>query len=313
MRFGLVGTGPWAAMAHGPGLVAAEDVELVGVWGRRPERAAAIGRELGAPAYGDYRALLDDVDAVAFAVPPDTQAEMALAAAQAGKHLLLDKPVALTVGAARALAGAVAEAGVASVVFFTDRFVDTSRAWFDEVRRTGGWRGGWLRWFSSLQQPDNPFGASPWRHERGALWDTGPHALSTLSTALGPVVSLTAVAGAGDLVTLVLSHDSGAVSTASLTQFAPPPATAFEATVWGEAGYSPMPPRPEGSPATLLAIAAQELVAAARTGRGHPVDVAFGAHVVELLASAQAQIDAAPLVAGGPGAAAADVSRRPGD
>ena len=34
MRFGLVGTGPWARRTHGPGLKAASGVELVGVWGR---------------------------------------------------------------------------------------------------------------------------------------------------------------------------------------------------------------------------------------------------------------------------------------
>ena len=92
---------------------------------------------------------------------------------------------------------------MASVVFFTDRFVDETRAWIDDVRGTQGWHGGWVRWFSALQEPDNPFGASPWRHEAGALWDTGPHALSTLIATLGPIASLTAVGGRGDEVYLV--------------------------------------------------------------------------------------------------------------
>lgn len=38
MRFGLVGTGPWAGIAHAPGLVACPEAELVGVWGRDPGR-----------------------------------------------------------------------------------------------------------------------------------------------------------------------------------------------------------------------------------------------------------------------------------
>ncbi|HET6635878.1 MAG TPA: Gfo/Idh/MocA family oxidoreductase [Streptomyces sp.] len=290
MRFGLVGTGPWAAMAHGPGLLAAEGVELVGVWGRSPERAGGLATELGVSAYDDFEALLADVDAVAFAVPPEVQAELAVTAAKAGKHLLLDKPVAMTVAAADAVRAAVAAAGVASVVFFTDRFADTSRAWFREARTTEGWRGGWLRSFSSLQEPDNPFGASPWRWENGALWDTGPHALSTLTAALGPVRSLTAVGGEGDLVTLVIRHESGAVSTASLTLFAPPAAAGFEAAVWGDGGVSPMPVHPDRSVSGLLAVAARELVESARSGEPHEVDVAFGARVVELLADAQAQI-----------------------
>ncbi len=293
MRFGLVGTGPWAEKAHGPGLVATEGVELVGVWGRAPEKAAALAGRLGTTAYDDYDALMADVDAVAFAVPPDVQAELALQAARAGKHLLLDKPVALSVDAARELRDAAASAGVASVVFFTDRFVATSREWFEQVQTTPGWRGGWLRWFSSLQEPGNPFGGSPWRHEQGALWDTGPHALSTLGAALGPIASLTAVGGDGDLVTISLRHESGALSTVALTQFAPPAAAGFEAAVWGEQGIFPMPARPgDRALSELLTIAAEELVRSAESGAAHDLDLEFGTRNVELLAEAQAQIDA---------------------
>jgi predicted dehydrogenase len=293
VRFGLVGTGPWARMAHGPGLMAAEGVELVGVWGRSPQRARALARGLGVSGYDDFEALLGDVDAVAFAVPPQVQAELALVAANVGKHLLLDKPVAMTVAAAHALRDAASSAGVASVVFFTDRFADASRAWFREVRATGGWRGGWLRSLSSLQEPDNPFGSSPWRWESGALWDIGPHALSTLIAALGPVRSLTAVGGDGDLVSLVIRHESGVTSTALLTLFAPPAAAGFEAAVWGDAGVSPMPVRPDRSRSDLLAVAAQELVGSALSGAPHEADLTFGARMVELLADAQDQINAA--------------------
>jgi predicted dehydrogenase len=71
-------------MAHGPGLLAAEGVELVGVWGRSPERARILANGLGVSAYDDFEALLEDVDAVAFAVPPEIQAELALVAATFG-------------------------------------------------------------------------------------------------------------------------------------------------------------------------------------------------------------------------------------
>jgi predicted dehydrogenase len=279
-------------MTHGPGLVAARGADLVGVWGRSPDKARSLAEELGTTAYETYDALLADVEAVAFAVPPATQAELALVAARAGKHLLLDKPVAADVEAAHALRDAAAEAGVASVVFFTDRFVERSRAWFREVRSTQGWQGGWIRWFSALQERDNPFGSSPWRHERGALWDTGPHAFSTLDACLGPVESLTAVGGRGDLVTLTLRHRSGALSTVALTQFAPPAAAGFEAVLWGESGLSSMPLRPDDAFVGALATAAEELIAAA-AGQPHELDVVFGARVVELIADAQAQLDRA--------------------
>jgi predicted dehydrogenase len=287
MRFGLVGTGPWAAMAHGPGLVSVDEVEFVGVWGRHLDRARPLAQQLGGRAYDDYAALLRDVDAVAFTVPPDVQAVMATEAAKAGKHLLLEKPVATSVAAAQALSDAARD--VASVVFFTDRFVSDSRRWFEEVRRTGGWHGAWMRWFSALQAPGNPFGAADWRHRMGALWDTGPHAFSTLWAALGPVVQVTATAGARDLVNLVLRHEDGSTSTVTLTQFGPSAAETYEVTLWGESGFSTMPPRPVsfGEP---LAVAARELIASATTGRPHEVDVRFGTRVVELITQAQAQL-----------------------
>jgi predicted dehydrogenase len=292
VRFGLVGTGPWAGMTHGPGLLAAHDVDLVGVWGRTPEKALTLATSLGVAAYDDVGRLIEDVDAVAFAVPPDVQGELGVMAAQAGKHLLLDKPVAMSPVAARALQDAATSSGVASVVFFTDRFVDTSRAWLEGVRTTAGWRGGWFRWFSSLQEEGNPFGSSPWRWQHGALWDIGPHALSTLTAALGPVTSVVAVGGEEDLATLVMRHESGATSTASLTAFAPPATAGFEAAVWGEPGVSSMPGRPESPPWEPLAVAAEELVRSARTGTPHEVDLGFGVRIVELLADAQTQIDA---------------------
>src|SRR5688500_203213 len=136
MRFGLVGTGPWASMAHGPGLKAAEGVDLVGVWGRSPGNTRSLAASLETTAYDDFDALIADVEAVAFAVPPGVQADLALVAARAGKHLLLDKPVAISVEAARAVRDAAAASGAASVVFFTDRFVATSRAWLEDVRMT---------------------------------------------------------------------------------------------------------------------------------------------------------------------------------
>jgi predicted dehydrogenase len=292
MRFGLVGTGPWAERVHGPALASAADIELVGIWGRSQERASALAATLGVRAYDDVDALVAEVDAVAFAVPPDVQADLAVVIAEAGRHLLLEKPVALDPARAQAVGDAVAAAGVASVVFFTDRFVASSRAWFGEIQNLGGWRGGWLRWFSALQDEANPFGASPWRHEQGALWDIGPHAISTLTAALGPIRAVRAIGGEADLVVLAFTHESGATSTATLSAFAPLAACGFEAAVWGEHGLLPMPPRPEGAVLEPFRTAARELVAAAESGTSHPLDVAFGVHVVELLADAADQLSA---------------------
>ena len=278
MRFGLVGTGSWARRTHGPGLNAAAGVELVGVWGRHADKTGALAGELGVAPYGDYAELLESVDAVAFAVPPKVQASMALEAAAVGKHLLLDKPVADSLDDARALADAAADEGIASVVFFT------------EIQARGGWKGGWTRMLAALDEPGKPLVDSPWRRERrGAIWDVGPHALANLTAMLGPIVELAAVGGAGGLVHLVLTHESGATSTASISLTAPPAGVHFETGVWGETGTALLPAA-ETSAIEALQLAAEELVAAAESGESHPVDVAFGTRIVEFLAAAELQL-----------------------
>jgi predicted dehydrogenase len=97
------------------------------------------------------------VDAVAFSLPPDAQPGLAVRAARAGRHLLLEKPVALSVAAADAVAGAVAEAGVASVVFFTQRFEPEVRAWLARTAAGGPWLGGTLTWLGTATDPASPF------------------------------------------------------------------------------------------------------------------------------------------------------------
>src|SRR4051812_16698361 len=175
MRFGLFGTGPWAHQAHAPALAAHPDVELVGVWGRDPAKAAALAGEHGAEPYAAVDALIADVDAVAIALPPDVQADIALRAARAGKHLLLDKPIAFTTEAADAIVAAAAEQGVAGVVFFTRRFMPEIDDFIGQVVARGGWLEGRIDHLGSIFQDGNPFGASVWRKESGGLWDVGPH------------------------------------------------------------------------------------------------------------------------------------------
>ena len=89
---------------------------------------------------------------------------------------------------------------------------------------------------------------------------------------------------------LIARHVSGQTSTIALTQFAPPAASHFEATLWGEAGFSTMPPRPDGAFGPLLATAAEELVACAASGEPHELDLRFGVRIVELLSQAQEQL-----------------------
>jgi predicted dehydrogenase len=298
MRFGLVGTGYWAKITHAPALASTPGAELTAVWGRDQAAAAALAREHGAGGYTDFEAFLDGVDAVAFAVPPHVQAPLAVRAAQAGRHLLLEKPVALSVAAADQLVAAVEEARVSSVVFFTWRFNTEIRAWLTDARARGGWSGeGWSGgatiWLGTSLAGGNPFN-TPWRREKGALWDLGPHLVGMLWACLGPVTEVTAVAGRPDVTHLVLRHESGVTSTVTTTLNAPEAATGLTVFVWGAAGRSLMPVELV-DPVAALRTAAAELIAGAAAGRvAHPCDARFGRDVTRVLAEAQSQLQPFP-------------------
>ena len=293
LRFGLVGTGHWARITHAPALASTDGIEFATVWGRNADAAAGLAASYGATAHHDLTAFLADVDAVAFAVPPDVQAPIAIRASSAGKHLLLEKPIAVSVADTDALADAVGRASVASVVFFTARFQPDVRAWLAEVQARGGWAGGVSAWLGSSLRESNPFN-TPWRRDKGGLWDLAPHVVSLLWASLGPVRSVTAEAGLGDITHLVLHHENRVTSTVTVTIGAPVSAEFAELYVWGEAGRSVAPVETE-QPVTPLRTALTELAANARSGQvSHPCDVQFGRDIGRVLADAQRQIDAIP-------------------
>ncbi|MFE5833781.1 Gfo/Idh/MocA family protein [Streptomyces sp. NPDC056488] len=286
-RIGLLGTGPWAGHTHAPALAGHPDVEFSGVWGRRPEAAEALAAASGTRAYDDVDALFAASDAVALALPPDVQAPLAVRAAAAGCHVLLDKPVATTVAGAREVADAVEAAGVASVVFCTLRFAEPTASWIAERAAADGWFLGEAHWLGSLygSGSTSEYAASPWRREKGGLWDVGPHVLSVYLPVLGDVTEITAAPGPGDTHHLVLRHTSGASSTATLTLSAPPEAAEAALTLFGTEGRAEMP-RWNGA-VDAFGAAVDALVAAARTGTPHPCDARFGLRLTEILTEAE--------------------------
>jgi predicted dehydrogenase len=290
LRFGLVGTGFWAAQTHAPAIAATPDLVLASVWGRRADAADTLASRHGATGFTDFDAFLDTVDAVAFAAPPDVQSVLAVRAAEAGKHLLLEKPIAVSKAGADRLVTAVDEAGVASVVFHTILFDPRMRAIVAD-RPEQGWSGGAGLWLGSALRDENPFN-TPWRREKGALWDLGPHALSVLWVTLGPIVGGSASRGEADLVHAVLRHESGATSTASMTLNAADPADGFSTLLWGETGRTQLPVDDVDEGAALR-LALAELRDAASSGvTMHPSDVRFGRDIVAVLADLEAALDA---------------------
>ncbi|MDG4755854.1 Gfo/Idh/MocA family oxidoreductase [Micromonospora sp. WMMD718] len=287
LRFGLFGTGHWAAETHAAAIDAHPGATLAGVWGRDPAKAGALAARHGVPAFDDVDALLGAVDAIAVALPPDVQAEIAVRAAAAGKHLLLDKPLALSLAEADRVVTAAQASGVASVVFFTQRFHPNVTGFLAAAAAAGGWQHARATMFASIYQPGNPYGDSRWRREHGALWDIGPHALSLILPVLGRVTRVAAMNGPSDLVHLLLTHDGGATSILSLTLDAPAAAVTRDFVFFSENGTTTVPPG-DGSALRAFGTAIDQLLEEVEAGtRDHRCDVWFGREVVGVLAAAE--------------------------
>lgn len=111
---GLVGSG-FITTVHFESFLRAPGAKVQAVASRSAERAQAFAEKRGIPrSFGDYRRLLElpEVEIVALGVPNDLHCEMVLAAAAAGKHVVLEKPMAMTLGECDQMIAACRSAGV---------------------------------------------------------------------------------------------------------------------------------------------------------------------------------------------------------
>ncbi|OFW52952.1 MAG: NAD-binding protein, partial [Actinobacteria bacterium RBG_16_70_17] len=139
LRWGILSTADIGITKVIPAIQRAEHCEVVAIASRTLDRAAAAAARLGIPtAYGSYEELLaaGDVDAVYIPLPNDGHAEWTIKAAGAGKHVLCEKPLALSSAQAEEMARACAAAGVKLGEAFMYRH---HSAWVETVRlvRTG--------------------------------------------------------------------------------------------------------------------------------------------------------------------------------
>ena len=114
IRWGLIGAGDIAERRVAPALAGARESWLVAVSRRRADLADAFAQRFGARVHADWRDLVRDaeIDAVYIATPVNLHAGMTIAAAEAGKHVLCEKPMALTVAECDAMLRAAESAGV---------------------------------------------------------------------------------------------------------------------------------------------------------------------------------------------------------
>jgi predicted dehydrogenase len=202
IRVGIIGTGRIAEMVHAPSLTLwPEACEIVSVASRMEERARAFAERCRIPrVHKDWQALLadSDVDAVVICPPSGLTATMARAAIAAGKHVLCEKPLALSYPEACAIAEAARGSARVHMVAFTFRFVPALRylkrlvaeGHFGEIRH---WR---LSAFTDFMlDPERPIA---WRNQRrhagaGILADMGSHCIDFARYLLGEIAAVAAI------------------------------------------------------------------------------------------------------------------------
>ncbi len=138
VRYGIISTARIAMERHIPAGRESNSSEIVAISSRTESRAKEAAEEHAIPRwYGSYEALLADadVDAVINALPNSMHYEWTIKAAEAGKHILCEKPLAVTVDEARSMIDAANANNVVLVEAFTHRWnphLRTARGWISE-------------------------------------------------------------------------------------------------------------------------------------------------------------------------------------
>ena len=126
LRIGVAGAGHFGRY-HALKVAAAERAVLIGIYDRDEERSQTVGWEAGAP-HMAFEALLSQIDALIVATPADAHHAVASAALRAGKHVLVEKPIASTLAQADELAALAVERGLVLQVGHLERFSAAYRA-----------------------------------------------------------------------------------------------------------------------------------------------------------------------------------------
>jgi phthalate 4,5-cis-dihydrodiol dehydrogenase len=225
---GIIGAGSFGER-HAEAIARAGGFELVGACREKPDGLDAFVAVHGGRAFRDMAELLADpaVEAVVIAVPHDVHEAAAVAAARAGKAILLEKPMAPTLAACRRIDAAVRAAGVPLMVGHTQRFAASMVAakGLLDSGRLGKVRFGMSAMVKLWMEPNRRTWHLRTDSGGGMLMTAGIHALDRLLWLVGtPVHSVAAVGGAvfhrqesdDSMMLLLRFADGAAASVASI-------------------------------------------------------------------------------------------------
>jgi predicted dehydrogenase len=334
LRIGVIGLG-LISPAHLAGYAAAEGCELAVVCDVDQARVDRVSAEHGVPGTTDYRSILADptVDAVALLLPHQLHHPIGLEALAAGKHVCMEKPLAVTEAEARDLERSAAERGLTLAVAENTRYVD---AYIDAAELVASGELGEIRLVRGFipdqiidEWADRSDPTQDWKREPagcGALIDCAPHMLQLLHWFFGEVESLQAMARrwvpeiplenlavitgsmvGGTLFSMEFSSITeyprgerveiyGSAGTLIIDQVLDPPAVFYRGD--GDPHGTPRPIRYDlaGWKPRSVAETAVDFIGALREQRPPLVSAAEGRYVVRLVELAYASIDAGGAV-----------------
>lgn len=196
--FGIVGCGMIADF-HAKALADTPGAELVACCDRSGERAKAFGEKMGIPYYGSVEEMIADpkVDAVTIGTPSGAHMEPAIVAAEAGKHVVVEKPLEVTLEKCDKIIEACEKAGVKLSVTFQSRFHKSSQLIKQAVdeKRFGTVTMGdaYVKWFRTQEYYDSGAWRGTWALDGGgALMNQAIHTVDLLTWVMGPITEVTA-------------------------------------------------------------------------------------------------------------------------
>ena len=215
---GIVGCG-MISQFHARAIADSDGAELVACCSRDMARAKSLADEFGGTAYDDLTKMLADpaVDIVSICTPSGAHREPAVAAANAGKHVIVEKPLEITLERCDAIIEACAKNKVVLSTIFPSRFHSSSKllkAAIDAGRfGTLSLGDAYVKWFRTQEYYDSGAWRGTWELDGGgALMNQAIHCVDLLTWLMGPVAELSAR-------TATLAHERIAVedvATASL-------------------------------------------------------------------------------------------------
>jgi len=248
VRLALVGCGR-ISRTHVDAIAKVDDLALVAVCDEVEARAKEVGVAAGVPWYTDYPKMLREAecDAVIIATPSGLHPAHGIVAARAGKHVICEKPMAISLKAADELVGACDEARVQLFVVKQNRLnppiqllkkaIAKGRFGRIYVANTTVW---WTR-------PQEYYDQAPWRgtweFDGGALLNQASHYVDLMQWLVGPVESVMAKTAtlarkieAEDTGIAVLKFRSGALGAIQVTMLTYPKNLEGSITILGEKG-----------------------------------------------------------------------------